>query len=150
MKSRVMMALGVVLLAGCSSHSSTQQWAQDNQIVISGQTIELKSNLWLNKMPTIGEVQDQTLHGALYLESQQTLPAELGVNAIMIKQGDETWLIDGEQLDLRTHDENQWEVAFVWQLAVDPEQPVDIAISVDHGDKQEWLVEKEVLIDTVY
>lgn len=150
MKNRAIMALGVILLAGCSAQPLTQQWEQDNQIAITGQIIKLKSNLWLNKMPTIGEVQDQTLHGALYLESQQALPAELTVNAVMIKQGDETWLIDGEQLDLRTYDENQWEVAFMWQLAVDPEQPVDIAVSVNDAGQEQWLVEKEVLIDTVY
>lgn len=148
MKKLATVSLGVALLAGCA----TQQvgWEQDNQVVISEATVTLKSNLWLNKMPTIGEVQDSTLHGALYIESDATLPAELDVESISIQQGEETWLIDGDLLELRTHSPNQWEVVFVWQFPVDAAQPVDVALLLKNGEKVDWLVEKDVAIDTVY
>ncbi|KOO14699.1 DNA polymerase III subunit beta [Vibrio xuii] len=148
MKKVALVSLGVALLAGCA----TQQvgWEQDNQAVIAESTVTLKSNLWLNKMPTIGEVQDNTLHGALYLESDSTLPAELDVENISIQQGEETWVIDGDLLEMRTHSPNQWEVVFVWQFPVDPNQPVNVALLLNNNDKVEWLVENNVKIDTVY
>ncbi|MDA0149734.1 hypothetical protein [Vibrio sp. LaRot3] len=148
MKKFAAISLGIALLAGCSSPQVG--WEQDNQIMVAQNSVELKSNLWLNKMPTIGEVQDQTLHGALYLESNAALPAELMVQSIAIRQGGEEWLIDGDLLELRTHSENQWEIAFVWQFSVDPEQPVDVAVMLNNGELEEWLVEKSVVIDQVY
>ncbi|WP_260260848.1 hypothetical protein [Vibrio intestinalis] len=148
MKKFAAISLGIALLAGCSSPQVG--WEQDNQIMVAQNSVELKSNLWLNKMPTIGEVQDQTLHGALYLESNAALPAELMVQSIAIRQGDEEWLIDGDLLELRTHSENHWEIAFVWQFSVDPDQPVDVAVMLNNGEHEEWLVEKSVAIDQVY
>ncbi|MCG9596508.1 hypothetical protein L1D15_07180 [Vibrio sp. Isolate25] len=148
MKKYAVVVLGAVLLAGCAS--TPVGWEQDEQVAIEGATVRLKSNLWLNKMPTLGEVQDQTLHGALYLESDKILPATLEVDSISIKQGEESWVIDGDLLDLRTHNQSRWEVAFVWQFAVETEKPVDVALMLKNGDKVEWLVEKDVVIDTVY
>ncbi|CAM2779234.1 hypothetical protein [Vibrio neptunius] len=148
MKKIALVVLGAVLLAGCST--APVGWEQRNQATVEEATVRLKSNLWLNKMPTLGEVQDQTLHGSLYLESDKLLPATLEVDSISIKQGDDSWTIDGELLELRTHNQSHWEVAFVWQFAVNADQPVDVAVMLKNGDKVEWLVEKEVAIDTVY
>ena len=50
----------------------------------------------------------------------------------------------------RTHNETQWEVAFVWQLEIDSEQPVDVAVELKDGETVKWLVEKDVKVDTVY
>lgn len=148
MKKIALVVLGAVLLAGCST--APVGWEQRNQATVEEATVRLKSNLWLNKMPTLGEVQNQTLHGSLYLESDKLLPATLEVDSISIKQGDDSWTIDGELLELRTHNQSHWEVAFVWQFAVNADQPVDVAVMLKNGDKVEWLVEKEVAIDTVY
>ncbi|KJY88853.1 DNA polymerase III subunit beta [Vibrio neptunius] len=148
MKKIALVALGAVLLAGCST--APVGWEQRNQATVEEATVRLKSNLWLNKMPTLGEVQDQTLHGSLNLESDKLLPATLEVDSISIKQGDDSWTIDGELLELRTHNQSHWEVAFVWQFAVNADQPVDVAVMLKNCDKVEWLVEKEVAIDTVY
>ncbi|KFI10199.1 hypothetical protein F0223_12320 [Vibrio coralliilyticus] len=148
MKKIALVALGAALLAGCST--APVGWEQDNQTEVEDATVSLKSNLWLNKMPTLGEVQDQTLHGALYLQSDKVLPATLEVESISIKQGEDSWIIDGDLLDLRTHNQSHWEVAFVWQFAVDADKPVDVALMLKNGDKVEWLVEKDVVIDTVY
>ena len=138
----------VAALAGCSAPQV--EWQQDNQVEVSTTTITMKSNLWLNKMPTIGEAQDKTLHGAIYLESDSQLPASLAVESITVKQGADTLLITADALDLRTHNETQWEVAFVWQLEIDNEQPVDVAVELKDGETVKWLVEKDVKVDTVY
>lgn len=148
MKKFAMVSLGVALLAGCATEPV--QWDQGNEIVISESTVSLKSSLWLNMMPTIGEDQDNTLHGSLYIESQDTLPAELDVESVYIQQGEESWQVDGEQLDLRTHNPNQWEVAFDWQFPVNVEQPVNVAVKLNNNGQVEWLVEQNVMIDTVY
>ncbi|MGF1752467.1 hypothetical protein L4C33_02580 [Vibrio makurazakiensis] len=135
-------------LAGCAT--TNVSWDQDSQIEVAQSTVTLKSNLWLNKMPTIGEASEHNLHGALNLASTADLPADLTVNNVSIKQGENTWLIDGDDLDLRTHNESQWEVAFTWQLGVDVEQTVDVALEVEQAGKTQWLVEKDVKIDAVY
>lgn len=148
MKKFALLSLGAALVTGCASEPTV--WEQTHTTQVAQPIIELKSNLWVNKMPTIGEVQDRTLHGALYLESDKVLPAQLGIEAISIKQGDEVWEIDGDLLELRTHSESQWEVVFVWQFAIDPANPVDVAVQMNMDNKLQWLVEKNVSIDTVY
>ncbi len=148
MKKLAVLSLGVALMMGCTSQPVG--WEQGNQLEVAGATVSLKSNLWINKMPTIGEVQDSTLHGALYLESDKPLPAELDVESVSIQQGDQTWIIDGDLLEMRTHNQNQWEVVFVWQIPLDLDQPVDVALHIKREDKVDWLVEKNVKIDTVY
>ena len=148
MKKLALVSLGVALLAGCATQPVG--WEQDNQIVVADTKVTLKSNLWLNKMPTIGEVQDSTLHGALYLESESTLPPELDVESITLQQGEDSWMIDGDLLELRTHSPNQWEVVFVWQFPIDSSLPVNIALQLNNNDTIEWLVEKNVKVDTVY
>lgn len=65
MKKLALVSLSAALLAGCASEPVG--WEQDNQVVISEATVSLKSNLWLNKMPTIGEVQDNTYMGLCIL-----------------------------------------------------------------------------------
>lgn len=138
----------VLALAGCST--TNVSWDQDSQIEVAQSTVTLKSNLWLNKMPTIGEGQEHNLHGALYLESNSDLPADLTVKSVSLKQGENTWIVDGEALDLRTHSETQWEVAFVWQLDVDADLAVDVAVEVEQAGQSQWLVENEVKVDSVY
>jgi uncharacterized protein YcfL len=149
MKKIALVSLGAVLLAGCAKDPAIE-WQQSNQTVIAEATVALKSNLWLNKMPTIGQEQDNTIHGALYLESNAPLPAELDVDTVTVQQGEESWEVDGEQVELRTHSPNQWEVAFAWQFPVDVDKPVDVALKLDNNGQVAWLVEKMVKIDTVY
>lgn len=148
MKRIAMASLTLALLAGCASPQVA--WEQDDKIVIDNAQVQLSSNLWLNKMPTIGELQEQNLHGALYLESSQPLPADLAVSSVVLRQGDQVWLIEGSDLEIRTNNENQWEVVFTWQLELDTTQLVDVALTVERADTQVWLVEKSVSVDEVY
>ncbi|MGR5067867.1 MULTISPECIES: lipoprotein [Vibrio] len=149
MKRLLSATLAIALLAGCSSAPQIV-WQENSQVTMNQVSIELKSNLWVNLMPTIGEVQEQNVHGALYLQANKDLPANLTVDALIIKQGDSEWQINGDLLELRTHSENQWEVVFVWQIEANMENPVDIALLLDDAGKQAWLVEKGIRIDKVY
>ncbi len=152
MKKHAIALLTLALLGGCASTEPESMigWQQDNQVVMASTTIELKSNLWINQMPTIGEVQDQNLHGALYLTSDSQLDAHLTATQLIIRQGEREWLIEGDLLELRSHNEHHWEVAFVWQMELDIEQPVDIAVEVEQNGQVAWLVERKVSIDTVF
>lgn len=138
----------VLALAGCSAPQV--EWQQDNQAEVSAVTVTMKSNLWLNKMPTLRETQDKTLHAAIYLGSDSQLPATLAVERVIVKQGADTLLVTADDLDLRTYSETQWEVAFVWQLEIDSEKPVDVAVELKDGETVRWLVEKDVKVDMVY
>lgn len=148
MKKILILSMLVAWLAGCSSPQIG--WGQDESITVDGADVQLTSNLWLNKMPTIGELQLQNVHGALYLESTQPLAADMEITSISIRQGEQVWLIEGDAIEVRTHDENQWELVFAQPLAVDNEQPVDVAVQLSHQQQTQWMVEKNVAIDTVY
>ncbi|MDV6252498.1 hypothetical protein [Vibrio sp. EA2] len=149
MKKLASVAIATALLTGCSAVPEVN-WKQDSQITINKVNIELKSNLWVNLMPTIGESQEASLHGSLSLESDTQLPANLTVEALIIKQGDEQWMLDEDSLETRTHSENQWEVAFTWENQVNTEKWVELAILLDDAGKKRWLVEKYVKINKVY
>ncbi|MDN3700253.1 hypothetical protein ACFFUO_16040 [Vibrio artabrorum] len=138
----------ILALVGCSAPQV--EWQQDNQVEVSEATVTMKSNLWHSKMPTIEEAQDKTLYGSIYLESDSQLPATLAVESVTVKQGADTLLVTADDLDLKTHSETQWEVAFVWQLEIDSEKPVDVAVELKDGEIVKWLVEKNVKVDTVY
>lgn len=148
MKNMMSIALGSILLMGCTS--SVPMWEQENQISVSGVTMTLNSHLWVDNMPIIGEEQKRVLHGALYIESPQLLPAELDVKSVIIRQGEDVWIVDNELLELRNHNENRWEIAFAWQLSVDEAQPLDIAVSFDGSVAEQWLIEKNITIEQVH
>ncbi len=149
MKKFASVAIATALLTGCSAIPEVN-WAQDSQVTMNQVNVELKSNLWINLMPTIGESQKLSVHGSIYIESDQQLPANLTVEALIIKQGDKEWVITEELLETRTHSENQWEVDFNWQNELNIEKTVDLAILIDDARKKRWLVEKSVQINKVY
>ncbi|MBR9788380.1 MAG: hypothetical protein GYB40_10640 [Vibrionaceae bacterium] len=149
MKKLASVVLATALLTGCSAVPEVN-WKQDSQITINKVNVELKSNLWVNLMPTIGESQEHNLHGSLSLESDTQLPANLTVEALIIKQDEAQWMLDEDSLETRTHSENQWEVAFTWESRVNPEKWVELAILLDDAGKKRWLVEKYVKINKVY
>ncbi|RBW63917.1 hypothetical protein DS893_16720 [Vibrionales bacterium C3R12] len=138
----------MLVLAGCST--AQVDWQQDSQMLVAQSEVKLSSNLWVNKMPQIGEAQEQTLNGSIYLKSDTSLPATLELNSVTLRQGEDLWLLDGDAIEVRTHSENSWEIAFQWQLDVLPNLPIDIAVETKNEDKVEWLVEKGVNIDAIY
>ncbi len=149
MKKLTSVLIATALLAGCSSVPEVN-WKQDSQITMNQVNIELKSNLWVNLMPTIGEAPEPSLHGSLSLESAQQLPANLTAEALIIRQGDEEWVIGADSLETRTNSENQWDVAFTLQSGFSTEKLVDVAVLLDDAGEKRWLVEKHVQINRVY
>jgi hypothetical protein len=149
MKKLASVVIATALLTGCSAVPEVN-WKQDSQIMMNQVNIELKSSLWVNLMPTIGDTRELSLHGSLSLESEQELPANLTVEALIIKQGDKEWVVGEELLETRTTSENQWEVAFTWQNELNTEKWVDLAILLDDEGEKRWLVEKYVKIKKVY
>ncbi|WGV99805.1 hypothetical protein QF117_18055 [Vibrio sp. YMD68] len=150
MKKITLISLTLILLGGCQN--TEVNWQESSTTVVSQTQIELKSSLWVDRMPTIGETSqsEENLHAAIYIESQDELPAELDINRVSIKQGGEEWLISSEEFDIRTHNSKQWEIAFVWQLPVNPALPVDVALQLSSDGQEQWLVERDVNIDMVY
>ncbi|MCL9781107.1 hypothetical protein M9194_06670 [Vibrio sp. S4M6] len=149
MKKILFTSLVLVLLAGCSS-APQGIWYQDNHAQVSGDKIVMKSNLWITNVPASVEGQDQTLHGNLYLESKKPLPPNLAVVEVSIKQGKDVWVFNGDELEVQTNYENQWEVGFHWQKApVNLAKSVDVALQVKNGKRSEWLVEHDVQVNSV-
>ncbi len=149
MKKLTSVLIATALLAGCSSVPELN-WQQDSQTTMNQVNIELKSQLWVNLMPSIGKSSEPSLRGSLSLDSAQQLPANLTAEALIIKQGDKEWMISEEMLDTRTNSENQWEVAFTLQSEFSTEKLVDLAILLDDAGEKRWLVEKHVQINRVY
>lgn len=149
MKKFTSVLIATALLTGCSTVPEVN-WKQDSQITMNQVNIELKSNLWVNLMPTIGEAQEPSLHGSLSLESAQQLPANLTAEALIIRQGDNEWVIGDDSLETRTNSENQWEVTFTLQSELSNEKLVDLAILLDDAGEKRWLVEKHIKINRVY
>ncbi|MGC9401567.1 hypothetical protein [Vibrio genomosp. F10] len=150
MKKIALISLALTVLGGCQN--TEVNWQESSTTVVAQTQIELKSSLWVDRMPTIGESSqsEENLHAAIYIESQGELPAELDINRVSIKQGGEEWLISSEEFDIRTHNSNQWEIAFVWQLPVNPGLPVDVALQLSSDGQEQWLVERDVNIDMVH
>ncbi len=149
MKKLASVVLAIALLAGCSGVPEVN-WKQDSQITMNEVGIELKSNLWVNLMPAIGEALEPSLHGSLSLESELQLPADLTAEALIIKQGDKEWVIGKDSLEILTNSENQWEVTFMLPNELNIEKSVDLAILLDDAGEKYWLVEKYLKVNKVY
>ncbi len=148
MKKIGLASLVMALLSGCSSPQVN--WLQDSSAVISNITIGLKSNLWINQMPTANDSEIPLVHGTLRLDSSAILPANLTIDALMVQQRDKNWLVGSESLDLRTQSEDQWEVVFEWPMQLNVDKPVNVALQLSDGTTAQWLIEKSVFIDKVY
>ncbi|MGF1741064.1 hypothetical protein L4C34_08290 [Vibrio profundum] len=148
MKKVLFASLVLVLLAACAS--SQNIWGEDNQAQVSGQSVSMKSNLWVTNVPASVEGQDQTLHGTLYLESKHSLPANLDVVKVSIKQGTHVWTLTEDQLALQSNYENQWEVSFEWpKVPVNLAKSVDVAMKLGKAGQAQWLVDKHVQVNAI-
>ncbi len=149
------LALLAMIVVGCSNtqsfNASDVNWQQDNLAALADTTLQLKSSLWTDHMPKVGESdQSQALNGTLTLETSGELPAELVVKLVVIKQDAQSWPIPGDETELRTQSENRWEVVFHSELDIDIEKGVDVALELNDANGYVWLVERNVQIDKVY
>ncbi|WP_217515017.1 hypothetical protein [Vibrio metschnikovii] len=144
------------LLSACAT-SPQVNWQASNTALFSQTAIQLKSNLWTDRMPKIALTEEATeldftdnLNGTLVLETSGQLPADLTLFQLVFRQGDEIWSLAGSELELRTPSENNWEVVFNSTLSVDINRPVSVALGVQDSLGKTWLVEHQVSIDKVY
>lgn len=152
---KFVLAILAAAIVGCSQTQPQQNpevnWQHDNLAALANTSFQLKSNLWTDQMPKVGEVKEtQTLNGLLTLETSSGLPAELLVKLVVVKQGDQSWYINGEETELRAQSENRWEVVFHSDIELDIESTVDVALELTDSDGDAWLVERHVSIDKVY
>lgn len=145
--------VAVLAVAGCAQHqdSNVVPWEKTTaQETVAGTTVRMTVNLWLNKMPGIEGEQGHMLHGALYLDGRDDLPAHLDAKALIIKQGDMSQWVELEAIDVRNHSENRWEVAFSTDMPLDEAEKVDVGLQLTDSEKNYWLTQEAVKVDSVY
>ncbi|USD65722.1 hypothetical protein [Vibrio sp. SCSIO 43136] len=144
--------LGAALLAGCATSQVDTQapWGADQQVSFAQATLELNSSLWINMMPSAAQDREFTLNAALYIVTQQELPADLAVSQVVLRQGDTTQIISTSDFELRTHSEQQWEVALNTGMNIDSDKSVDVALELNHDGQTQWLIERNVKVDVAY
>ncbi|MCL9773364.1 hypothetical protein [Vibrio methylphosphonaticus] len=156
MKRMITAVALAIALGGCvsSSNSHVDAWTATETVMVEQQSISMASNLWIDMMPKVGEAQplmkEQMLHGAINLSGEDQLPADMDVLKVLLKQGDEVWELGADDFELRSHSEQQWEVAFKWQLEFNNSEPVDVALLLVDQGKETWLLNTHVSVDTVY
>ncbi|MGR5543282.1 hypothetical protein ACPV5V_32495, partial [Vibrio campbellii] len=79
---------------------------------------------------------EMNLHGSLVLEQSEGFSAELDITRVELHQAKETYLIDQQQFELRSHSENQWETAFALPIELDENKTVDVAVYFTEEGKQ--------------
>ncbi|MGR6862354.1 hypothetical protein ACU5EH_19635 [Aliivibrio salmonicida] len=148
MKRALFASVMMIALSGCQMTSQSQaDWSQDNQIEMMNAKIQLNSAVWVDQMPTIGDEKDESkVNFALTLTSKQVIAPELIINTVVLRQGEQSWEVAEDEFEVRVHDNHTWEVAGQSFYNIDPSQPVDIAIETNN----EWIIEIDVQIDTVY
>ncbi|RYU67994.1 hypothetical protein ERW51_09800 [Aliivibrio finisterrensis] len=148
MKKVLLASVMVVALSGCQMTTEQQaDWKQDNKIEMMNAQIQLSSAVWIDKMPTIGEETDESkVNFALTLTSEQVIAPELMIDKVILRQGDNSWPLSDEEFEVRVHDNHTWEIAGQSFYDIDATQSVDIAIEANN----EWVIETDVQIDTVY
>ncbi|MBD1558914.1 hypothetical protein HC752_18425 [Vibrio sp. S9_S30] len=152
MKKLVLMV--VLAVSGCAQQDrDTDQVPWDKstaQETIAGATVRMTANLWLNKMPSINGEQRRLLRGALYLEGREDLPADLDASALIIKQGDLVQWVALENIDVRNHSGNRWEVAFYTDMSVNGTDNVDVGLQLTDTENTYWLIQEQVKVGSVY
>lgn len=148
MKKALFASVMMIALSGCQMTSQPQvDWSQDNQVEMMNAQIQLNSAVWVDRMPTIGDEKDESkVNFALTLTSKQVIAPELVINTVVVRQGTQSWEMAESEFEVRVHDNHTWEIAGQSFYDIDAAQPVDIAIEANN----EWIVETEVQIDTVY
>lgn len=146
---RIALALAIAL-AGCATTMNTTDWQGNTFTYIVGERVTLQSNVWLNKMPMVGEVGVKA-NAALSLNALTTISSDIEVVQVLFRQGEQEWHLSDDQYEIRPHEENYWEIAASWKGEVDPSQRIDIAVELTDGNgSSEWLVEEQVKVAEVF
>lgn len=147
MKKVLFATVLLAALSGCqATNGSSVDWQQGNQVEIMNSHIELKSAVWINKMPSMNEEDEIKVHLALTLNSPQVLAPELNIEKVVLRQEGNTWEVNEDEYEVRVHNDHAWEIAGKTFQDVDNKEMIDIAILASG----QWIVETGVMIDTVY
>lgn len=149
MKLVVRAGLILLILSGCSMNQV--RWQQDNHANLDGVLMQMDSQLWSDQMP--GIVQEDragVVHGSLRLVTSSALSDDVKVSRVVIQQGAVQWTIHGDQVKLQAVSDTLWEVIFSWQMSLDVDKSVNVAVEVDNGQHKQWLVQHRVMIEKVY
>jgi len=148
MKKVLLASVMVVALSGCQMTTEQKaDWQQDNKIEMMNAQIQLDSAVWIDQMPTISEETDESkVNFALTLTSEQVIAPELMIDKVILRQENSSWSLSDDEFEVRVHDNHTWEVTGQSFYDIDVTQVIDIAIEANN----EWIVETDVQIDTVY
>ncbi|GLR74684.1 hypothetical protein [Aliivibrio sifiae] len=148
MKKALFASVIMMALSSCQMTSLPQvDWQQDNKIEIMNTHIQLNSAVWIDQMPTIGTEEDESkLNVALTLTSKQVIAPELAIEKVVIRQGDDSWVLTDDEFEVRVHDNHTWEIAGQSFHNITADKLIDIAVQAN----DEWIIESDVQIDTVY
>lgn len=129
-------------------------WQSPTELEIADVTLNLRSELWLNSMPVIGD--DGTrpaekLHASVKLQStdMQALPKGIEITQILLEHENKQWLVD-ENLEVRAEGELSLEVVLRGGPEWVPGSEVNIAVIILHGGQEYPLVQYGVVIAEVF
>lgn len=150
--------LGVALLSGsflfgCTATTTDDniQWDSKSTSEIEQHQVTLSTTMWINKMPMIDADPIAPLHGSLLLSSDSEIPADLSVESIWVRHGNESLKINEGEFEMMALSDLQWQVSFKQSphFAEDVSS-LDIAIQLKSDNQVIWLTEQGVDVDIVY
>jgi hypothetical protein len=158
-KKAVIPTMLLATLFGCSIEPTTElNWnTTDSTTEITNPHVEdvsttslVKSAVWLNQMPIIGEKSDPLLHASLILESDNPIPSDLVVESLYFRQLDSQWVIGGDDVEIYVENENVWQLKVRYPIDVNPEEKIDVAVELLSQNNVYWLSNTSVKVDVTY
>jgi len=129
-------------------------WQSPTELMISDVLLNLRSELWLNSMPVIGD--DGTkptdkLHASVKLQStdMQALPKGIEITQVLLEHEDKQWLVN-ENLEVRAEGELSLEVVLRGGPEWVPGSKVNIAVNIMHGGQEHTLIQQDVVLSQVF
>ncbi|MCW8330106.1 hypothetical protein MD588_14955 [Photobacterium sp. SDRW27] len=129
-------------------------WQSPTELMVSDVLLNLRSELWLNSMPVIGD--DGTkpadkLHASVKLQStdMQALPQGIEITQVLLEHEDKQWLVN-ENLEIRAEGELSLEVILRGGPEWVPGSKVNIAVNILHGGQEHTLVQHDVILSQVF
>lgn len=152
MKRKALMSalLGAFILIGCASDKGAVPW--DVGSVQAGvSSVQLEGQLWINKMPVIGEAPSAPLHGDLVLTSYEMLASDLEVEAIWLRHNEQILRLDDAAFRVEAMGNQQWNISFKQSPHFSGEVGVlDVSVLFSTGGEPSWVVKQDLPVETVF
>ena len=129
-------------------------WQSPTELVVADVTLNLRSELWLNSMPVIGDdgtLPADKLHASVKLQStdMQALPKGIEIAQVLLEHEDKQWLVN-ENLEVRAEGELSLEIVLRGGPEWAPGSKVNIAVIIMHGGQEHTLVQHGVMLSQVF